>query len=311
MSGAKDPAVDRFEGCLLGLAVGDALGTPLEFTPQHAVVPIGGMVGGGPFHLNAGQWTDDTSMALCLAESLLAVGGFDARDQLDRYVRWWRKGENSSTGVCFDIGNTTAAALHRFEQTGTTEAIPDARAAGNGSLMRLAPVPMRYAADPGTAEAMAAASSRTTHAADEPVDACRYFGRLLVDALGGAPKEALLAPPAMALVPTIAEVANGSFKHKQPPEIVGAGHVVRTLEAALWAFHTTGTFRDGALAAVNLGDDADTTGAVYGQIAGAFYRAGGIPAEWLDVLHERERIRDLARQLHAAASPLPRGSGLA
>src|SRR4051812_26725987 len=97
---------DRFKGCLLGLAVGDALGTPLEFTPQHAVVPLAGMVGGGPFRLKPGQWTDDTSMALCLAESLLAAGGFDARDQLKRYVRWWRSGENSSTGACFDIGNT-------------------------------------------------------------------------------------------------------------------------------------------------------------------------------------------------------------
>ena len=298
MSGTPT-TLDRFEGCLLGLAVGDALGTPLEFTPQHAVLPIGGMVGGGPFNLKPGQWTDDTSMALCLAESLLAVGGLDARDQLERYVRWWRHGENSSTGVCFDIGNATSAALRRFEQTSAVDALPDPRAAGNGSLMRLAPVPMRWAPDPATAEAMAAASSRTTHAADEPVDACRYFARLLVAALGGAPKNALLAPPSMSLVPTIAEVANGSFKRKQPPEIAGRGHVVRTLEAALWAFHTTETFGDGALAAVNLGDDADTTGAVYGQLAGAFYGATGIPTEWLAVLHERERVRDLARQLHA------------
>lgn len=134
-------AQDRFRGCLLGLAAGDALGTTLEFKPPGSFEPICDMEGGGPFQLQAGQWTDDTSMALCLATSLVECGDFDAIDQMRRYARWFREGYLSSTGVCFDIGNTTRCALSRFEETGDPYAgSSDPRTAGNGSLMRFAPV---------------------------------------------------------------------------------------------------------------------------------------------------------------------------
>jgi ADP-ribosyl-[dinitrogen reductase] hydrolase len=301
--------VARYQGCLLGLAVGDALGTTLEFTPpgRGGAPPLTTIVGGGPFGLPAGAWTDDTSMALCLAESLIACHGFDARDQMERYVRWWRDGENSSTGRCFDIGNATAAALRRYVEDGDPYAgSADPHQAGNGSLMRLAPVVLWFAGDPARAEEMAAASSRTTHAAVEAVDACRYAARLLVRALAGAPKATLLSTPGDDLAPAVAAVAAGSYRDGEPPAIRGTGYVVRSLEAALWAFHRADSFRDGALAAVNLGEDADTTGAIYGQIAGAHYRADGIPADWLSALHERDRIRRLATALHdrgPAASP--------
>ena len=139
---------DRFRGCLLGLATGDALGTALEFKQPGAFEPIDDMVGKGPFGLKPGQWTDDTSMALCLAASLIETGGFDPLDQMQRYVRWFREGYMSSTGECFDIGNTTHDALSHFERFGDPFAgSTNPNAAGNGSLMRLAPVPMRYAAD--------------------------------------------------------------------------------------------------------------------------------------------------------------------
>src|SRR5690606_31385470 len=143
---------DRAVGALLGLAVGDAVGTTLEFKRPGTFEPITDMVGGGPFRLPAGAWTDDTSMALCLAESIVDTGGMDLTDQLRRYVAWWRDGYLSSTGRCFDIGNTTSSQLSRFERTG--EAIdpdPDQHSAANGSLMRLAPVPIRWYADPGEA----------------------------------------------------------------------------------------------------------------------------------------------------------------
>jgi ADP-ribosyl-[dinitrogen reductase] hydrolase len=104
---------ERFRGCLLGLAVGDAVGTTLEFKRPGSFTPVTDMVGGGPFRLQAGQWTDDTSMALCLAESLIECKGFNAHDQMKRYVRWYRQGHLSSTGRCFDIGNTTRTALQR------------------------------------------------------------------------------------------------------------------------------------------------------------------------------------------------------
>ena len=298
---------ERYRGCLLGLAVGDALGITLEFCRPGSFTPITDMVGGGPFHLKPGQWTDDTSMALCLASSLTERGGFDARDQMERYVRWWREGYWSSTGRCFDIGNTTSAALGRFQRTGDPFAgSTDPHAAGNGSLMRLAPVPLFFADDAATAIEQAAASSRTTHATPTTVDACRYFAGLLVGAVNGATKEELLAAdycpvPGLwskqPLHPEVAAVAGGSFKHRNPPEIRGTGYVVQSLEAALWAFHGTDNFRDGCLRAVNLGDDADTTGAIYGQLAGAFYGEASLPEPWLERLSQRDAIATLAEQL--------------
>ena len=126
---------ERFEGCLLGLAAGDALGTSVEFKPRGSFTALNDMVGGGPFRLAPGQWTDDTSLALCLATSLMEKGYFDPVDQMTRYVRWWREGYLSSTGRCFDIGNTTAGALNRFVQTGQpASGSTSPRAAGNGSI---------------------------------------------------------------------------------------------------------------------------------------------------------------------------------
>ena len=162
-----DTDLDRYIGCLVGLAIGDALGTTLEFRPKGTFKPITDMVGGGPFGLRPGQWTDDTSMALCLAESLVERHGFDPVDQMRRYVRWWHEGYRSSRpGDCFDIGNTVSAALGRFERTGDPFAgSSDQRTAGNGSLMRLAPVQMCYCNDAREAVVRAAQSSKTTHAA--------------------------------------------------------------------------------------------------------------------------------------------------
>ena len=298
---------DRYTGCLLGLAVGDALGTTVEFKPPGTFEPITDMVGGGPFHLEPGQWTDDTSMALCLAESLIERKGFDPVDQLTRYCRWYRDGHLSSTGHCFDIGNTVRAALERFERTGEPYPSPtDPRSAGNGSLMRLAPVLLFFAQNPKEAIARAADSSRTTHGAEEAVDACRYFAGLLFGALHGRSKDELLAPvfspvpglwEAAPLSPKVRAIAAGSFKQKEPPAIRGTGYVVDSLEAALWALHWSASFREGALLAVNLGDDADTTGAVYGQLAGAFYGEQGIPPAWLRKLAHPEVIRRFADNL--------------
>jgi ADP-ribosyl-[dinitrogen reductase] hydrolase len=298
---------ERYRGCLLGLAVGDAVGTTLEFSPPGTFEPITDMVGGGPFRLKAGQWTDDTSMALCLAESLLACGGFDPVDQMQRYVRWWREGHLSSTGSCFDIGNTTRAALAAFERTEEPYCgLADAQTAGNGSLMRLAPVPLFFAQRPEVAIEKAADSSRTTHGANTAIDACRYFAGLIVGTLGGVSKEQLLASrfsPVQGLwereplCPEVDEVASGSFRQRNPPQIRGTGYVVHTLEAALWAFYHGTDFRDGCLRVVNLGEDADTTGAVFGQLAGAYHGEPGIPPEWRARLHAHDMITPIADQI--------------
>ena len=303
---------DRHLGCLVGLAVGDALGTTVEFRAPGSFSPVEDMVGGGPFHLAPGQWTDDTSMALCLAESLLECNGFDPLDQIRRYVRWYRTGYLSSTGQCFDIGNTVRRALEAFERTGVAHAgSSDPNSAGNGSIMRLAPVPMFFAADLEAAIRWSAESSRTTHQAEECLDACRLFGGLLALALQGAAKDELLnaEPAPLAAVwsreplsPRIREVAGGSFRRKSPPEIRGAGYVVDTLEAALWAVYHAGSFREGALQAINLGEDADTTAAVYGQLAGALFGLSEIPSSWVEHLALREKVVLYAERLYEKGS---------
>ena len=304
---------DRYRGCLAGLAVGDAVGTTVEFRPPGTFELVEDMVGGGPFHLRAGEWTDDTSMALCLADSFVECDGFDARDQMERYLRWWDEGYLSSNGECFDIGNTVSEALSRFRQTGEPfSGSTDTKAAGNGSLMRLAPVPLFYAADPALAIRMSAESSRTTHGALTCIDACRYFSALILGALQGEAKERLLSPrfaPSGApsvwdgqpLCVEIDEIAAGSFRRKEPPEIAGDGYVVRALEAALWAFHKTATYEEGCLLAVNLGGDADTTAAIFGQLAGAHYGLDGIPLRWREHVAHRPLIFKLADGLFRCA----------
>ncbi len=313
MTKARQPdRIERYRGALLGLAAADAVGTALEFQAPGSFKPIDDMVGGGPFRLQAGQWTDDTSMALCLAESLIKRQGFEPVDQLQRYVRWYREGHMSSTGHCFDIGNTIRTALSHFEQTnepycGSTHPM----SAGNGSIMRLAPIPMFYGLNPRQAIEMSGQSSRPTHGAEAAIDGCRYLGALLVGALNGAGKAELLGkrysplPGYWAehpLAPEIDEVAAGSFKHRNPPQIKGTGYVVKSLEAALWAFYHSQTYREGCLLAVNLGDDADTTGAVYGQLAGAFYGEQAIPRPWRAQLAHRALIESLAEQLFELAA---------
>jgi ADP-ribosyl-[dinitrogen reductase] hydrolase len=300
---------DRYRGALLGLAVGDALGTTLEFKAPGTFKPIADMIGGGPFGLQPGEWTDDTSMALCLAESLTEKRGFDPKDQMHRYCRWWKEGYLSSTGTCFDIGITVRTALADYLRTGEPFAgSADPFTAGNGSLMRLAPVPLAFRRNFELAIHNAGESSRTTHAAPTTVDACRYFAGLLLGALEGRSKEELLSSffyPAAEqqywkrhpLSPEIAEIANGSFKQKEPPAIIGSGFVVRSLEAVLWAFYRSDSFREGALRAVNLGNDADTTGAIYGQLAGAFYGVNAIPENWIERLARHEFIAETADAL--------------
>ena len=298
--------IERYRGCLLGLAVGDALGTTLELLSPGSFTPIRDMVGGGPFRLSPGEWTDDTSMALCLAESLINCQDMDLSDQMQRYLRWYREGYLSSTGACFDIGNTVRSALEKFEKTGNHRSgSTDPFSAGNGSIMRLAPVPMYFADDLPASIRNSARSSLTTHGTGTAVDACRYFGALITGALNGVAKSDLLSDEYFTdedpLTEEIEQIARGSFKEKQPPDIKGTGYVVQSLEAALWAFDRSDSFESGCLMAVNLGDDADTTGAVFGQIAGAYYGEAGIPNSWVSKIALKDLIRSFADQIFSLA----------
>lgn len=297
---------NRYRGALLGLAAGDALGTTVEFKQPGTFTLLTTIVGGGPFNLKPGEWTDDTSMALCLAESLVVKRGFDQRDQMERYVEWRDHGHYSVKGYCFDCGVTVGAALGRYKATGNPVAgstLPNT--AGNGSLMRLAPVPLAYARHPVVLEDRCDASSVTTHGAYTCVSACRFYGSLIAAAVNGATKDQLLATPILEYQRTlhgeVADVAAGSYKDYGPPAIKGTGYVVDSLEAALWAFHNSNTFREGALLAANLGQDADTTAAVYGQLAGAYYGISGIPRSWRQKIAMRGTIIGLADGLYALA----------
>jgi len=291
------PIEDRFLGCLLGLACGDALGTTLEFQPRGSFTPITSITGGGPFNLAPGEWTDDTSMALCLATSLIKTGGFNVHDQMERYCRWQETGYLSSTGHCFDIGNTVAAALHRFRQDDNPYAgDSDPFSAGNGSIMRLAPVVLFYFPDEAKVIHYAIESSSTTHAAQECLDACHLLAEILYRALKGMKKSQVLFDSAAVpfLANKIAALALGEYCHKTEEQIRGSGYVVESLEAALWCFLHTDNYKEAVLRAANLGDDADTTAAVCGQLAGAYYGVKAIPLEWLELLSMRELITQLA-----------------
>jgi ADP-ribosyl-[dinitrogen reductase] hydrolase len=293
--------LDRFRGCLLGLAVGDAVGTSVEFKPRGSFDPVTDMTGGGPFGLPAGAWTDDTSMALCLATSLIEKNGFDAKDQMERYLRWYQEGYLSSTGKCFDIGITTRMALHNFQKTGNPfSGSTDPRTAGNGSIMRLAALPMFYYPDLKSIMHFASQSSRTTHAALECLEACQILAGVIYRAFEGRNKQNVLVE--RDLLPltseTLKEVSYGDYFEKAASQIQGTGYVVQSLEAALWSFWTTDNFEAATLKAVNLGEDADTTAAVCGQVAGAFYGESGIPQNWLKKLVMRDEISSLAEQLY-------------
>jgi ADP-ribosylglycohydrolase len=288
---------DRQRGTLIGLAVGDALGAAVEFQPPGTFERVTDFRAGGPHGFGPGEWTDDTSMALALADSM--AEGWDLNDQAARYVSWWREGRYSVNGRCFDIGITTRSALATFQETGDarTAANTSERASGNGSIMRLAPVPIHFGhlfPDAiGDLVERAVQSSLPTHASPQCLASCAYFCLVLAGLIQGLPRDEVLDPNWQFLAslkeisplhPEVEAVANGSFREKQPPEITGSGYVVKSLEAALWAFHDADDFEQAVLCAVNLGDDADTTGAVCGQLAGAYWGESGVPARWRDGL---------------------------
>ena len=291
--------LDKSLGCLVGLAVGDAIGTTLEFRPKGTFKPLTDMVGGGHFCLKKGHWTDDTSMALCLGHSLVECGEFDARDQMLRYCDWLDNGYMSSIGTCFDVGVSVSSALRRFQKTGDPFAGSKARwSSGNGSIMRLAPIPICFQMQPQQAVYYAGESSRTTHASQLCIDSCRYLSLLLVNLLRGADKQAFLHIDYEPETPEVTGLKSGHFLDKSYDELTGSGYVIESLESALWCFINSDCFESCVLAAANLGNDADTTAAVAGQLAGAYYGHNGIRQDWREALYQHDEIASLARELY-------------
>ena len=297
---SKRPSLaDRYRGALLALACGDAIGASVAFEERDTFPPLDGMVGGGVYRLAPGQWTDDTSLAMCLAESLVECGEFDAFDQMTRYLRWMLHGHWSALPHCFDIGEVTERSLDRFQRTLDPYAGPTApHTAGNGSLMRLAPVVLRYFPSQHRVLQYCALSSRTTHGAPQAVDGCRLLGYVLHRLLEGCAKEDALSGAVHAVSHhELADVAEGSHRAKSRQQIESSGYAVASLEAALWCFETTNSLPEALLCAANLGHDADTVAAITGQLAGAHYGAQAIPRPWLQRLHRGDDIAALADAL--------------
>lgn len=311
---------DRFLGCLVGLAVGDAYGTTFEFTkrtrmPQELHDDI---IGGGPFDMKPGEWTDDTSMALCLAESLIEKG-WDPDDQMKRYIKWWQEGYNSVKGECFDIGGATRQALSWYNMTNGQQYVQDTQAAGNGVLMRLAPIPMMaYTKDHHVFTLVPCAfESVMTHPSSQSIECAMILGAVLNKILSGEKEKEKILKFDLLMDENSKQIYNDIFEKyschengriesiknmeylkRDVSELSGDGYCVYTLEAALWAFATTDNFKDGLKKVISLGDDTDTTGAVYGQIAGAYYGIQNIP--WVDKIAWIEKINKLASDLYEA-----------
>lgn len=294
---------DRAIGALLGLAAGDALGTTLEFKARDSYPRLTDMIGGGPFNLKPGEWTDDTAMALALADSLIACGELNEHDLMRRFLAWYEQGTYSCTGICFDIGITTRQALMRFKASGDPVAgSPDPNTAGNGSLMRLAPVAIRFHRDRAKLRDAAARQSRTTHAAPEAVDACVVYAEMLADAIEGRAASEVLQGHQGTWAGTITKIAAGSWSGKPRQQIRASGFVAHSLEASLWSMARSGCFAEAVLLAANLGEDADTTAAITGQLAGALFGASKIKQTWQQRLALRDYIGRLGSRLHSMAA---------
>ena len=294
-----EPLLDRSTGALLGLAVGDALGAPYEGLGRGSYPPVSEYAAGGVHGLGAGGWTDDTAMAICLAESLLARGGVEERDLLERFLRWYRTGENSCTGVAIGISRKTRAALEGFERSGRADAAAEVENAGNGAIMRLAPIGIFFRRNEIEARRAAARQARVTHTSEAALAASECFAHLLVVALRTGDPEAVSR--AAASHQRLGDICD--HRGKQRGQISSAPRAVDTLEAALWCLEGKAGFEAAVIEAVNLGGDTDTLGAVAGQLAGAIFGASAIPARWLAGLQSRARLEDLARRLHEQGGP--------
>ncbi|WP_236276373.1 ADP-ribosylarginine hydrolase Tri1 [Enterobacter cloacae] len=288
---------DNALGALVGLAVGDAVGTTLEFKARDSE-NVSDMQGGGPFMLNAGEWTDDTSMALCVAETYLAENRMNT-DTLRKFLlRWYQTGENSSNGRCFDIGNTTRFALEQYLHVGPSwYGNTEKHTAGNAGLVRQAPVSIFRRKSLRAIYFESQAQSRATHGAVESIDACQFLGLILHHLINGHQKEEAFSPHVFPLCARVMIINAGEYKHKARHQIRSSGYVIDTLEAAMCAVWNTDNFRDAILLAANLADDADSVAATAGQLAGALYGYSEIPQDWKDKLVQHERIAALASDL--------------
>jgi ADP-ribosyl-[dinitrogen reductase] hydrolase len=285
----------RFLGCLLGLAVGDSLATATQFRRAGSFTFVADMLGGGPFDLPRGAWSDDTAMALCLATGLLDADGYDEATQLEQLRRWQREGEWSATGQCVGITAATARRLAGGMDRGGSD---------DAALARIAPAVLFGFADATTALALASEAAALTGPTVEIIDCCRLLAAMLHAAVSGASRAVVLNPSREPFGSHPLQRRVSALADAQPsaPTVLpsGAG-ALRLLAAVRWALATGRDFRDGALRLANLGGDSDVITATYGALAGAYYGVDGIPSAWLADLALRGEIEGLADRLLTAA----------
>lgn len=298
---------ERFSGALLGLAVGDALAAATQYRKPGSFTPVGDLLGGGPFDLPRGAWSDDTAMALCVADSFLERGGFDPVDQVERFMRWQRDGYLSATGQCVGItaGVTRALAAARWRR----QRFPgshDPALLDPEPLTRMAPALMFHFADPAVAIDTAVELARTTCQAPLVLEACRVLATALHAALSGRDKAVILHGVRLlgrggGLRPEVAQIAAGGYRNALAAPAPAQATALDVLGATLGAFETTSTLREALLLCANRGRDADVLTAACGQLAGAHYGAAAIPAAWRNSLIGKEIVSDFADRLLARA----------
>ncbi len=317
MPGEAPQLRERVLGSLFGAAVGDALGVPVEFSDRAALErnPVTGLRAYGTHSQPAGTWSDDTSMALCLAESIVSVD-WDLEDQAARYARWAFEDYMTPHGVTFDIGNTTRAALQRYRHGtparrcgGTAE-----QDNGNGGLMRILPAALYCAGAPVDALVQGLSDATAlTHAHARSRLASVYFGLLVRELLQAVTAAAAVRETARLLrelatggslpetltaeLPSLSRMVDRDPAALPRHEINSGGYVIDTLEASVWCLLTTGSYRDCVLEAVNLGGDTDTTGTVAGALAGLQWGLPSIPSDWLAALVQREELEALYQKI--------------
>jgi ADP-ribosyl-[dinitrogen reductase] hydrolase len=295
---------DRAKGCFFGCIVGDAFGSPCEFKDRGTFKKVTDM--------QDGTWTDDTSMMLCLGESLVESGGCpNTTLELEKYVAWFTEGYLGVGGECIDIGMTTKRELLKFMESGEPSNIKAGEFdQGNGSLMRVAPVPIIWAGKPHDAYKVGYRSSLSTHRHKNCATVCGIFCYILSQVVSG---DVVIKGDITALLgefydkyrqkhgdrgdARLLEILSCKFMGKTVEQISTSGYIMDTFEAALWGFFHTDNFKDGVILLANLGDDADTVCAVYGTLAGAFYGYREIPSGWLNKLRGKSTLEDIWRKI--------------
>lgn len=280
-------------GTLVGLAVGDAMGAPYEFLDKSRYTPTKEYNTGGVHNVALGEWTDDTSMALCLAQSLIDSRGFDAKDQMEKYLKWYTEGYMCTRPRCFDIGNSTAKSIIDFElNRNIFSKVTRNDESGNGTIMRLAPIPMLYSFD-SDLKSYAKISSKTTHNSFE-AGICAELLAGIINRCYMTKRDNFLSKDDV-----LSGLGDKTFieNAKQMKETIPTGYCIDTLEVAIRGFYNFDNFIDGLMYCISLGEDTDTVGAVYGQIAGAYYGLSGIPDYYKENLMQCDKILDIGNKL--------------